>query len=379
MNNQVGKEILHYRILEQIGQGGMGVVYKAEDTKLKREVAIKFLPRQIAANQEERKRFEIEAQAAAALNNPNIATIHAIEVTEDDLFIVMEYLHGRNLKEVISSEGGQATSLDQILSYATQIAEGIETAHERGVVHRDIKSSNIMIIEKGQAKIMDFGLAKVRDGSDLTKKGVTLGTTAYMSPEQAQGESTDHLTDIWSFGVVLYEMLTGDLPFKGEYDQAVIYSILHEPPEPLAAACPDLPQKLVEIVNRALAKEPKARYKQMGDMLADLLAVRKDLNATQVARQPSLLKKSRWPIFLSGAALVGVLLVLAQLFMRPAEADRKSIAVLPFDNLSASPENLYFSNGMTEDIIMHLSQIAELRVISRTTSMRYRESEKSLR
>jgi serine/threonine protein kinase len=312
----IGKSILHYKILQKLGEGGMGVVYKAEDTKLERTVAIKLLPRHIVANSEERQRFKIEAKAAATLNNPNIATILAIETTEDDLFIVMEYLTGQNLKEAISTELGKAQHLDKILRYATQIAEAIETAHERGVVHGNIKSSKIMITQKGQAKIMDFGLARLRGGSDMIKQGVTLGTTAYMSPEQAKGETTDRRTDIWAFGVALYEMLTGSLPFKGEYEPAVVNAILHDKPKPITAFRPDTPQTLVEVTSRALAKDPNARYQQMGDMLADLLAVRINVGATSFGNHAASRKRSKWLIVLAVAGGTLVCLVLAMVFMR---------------------------------------------------------------
>ena len=218
----IGKEILHYKIIEKIGEGGMGVVYKAEDTKLERPVAIKFLPRQIAANSEERERFQIEAKAAASLNHPNIATIYAIEEVDDEIFIVMEYIKGQELQHLIKSplEGGTALAaggvlpLNDVIDYATQITAGLQAAHKNGVTHRDIKSSNIMITEEDQVKIMDFGLAKVRGSVKFTKVGITLGTAAYMSPEQARGEEADEHADIWSFGVVLYEMLTGKCPFR---------------------------------------------------------------------------------------------------------------------------------------------------------------------
>ena len=267
----IGKTILHYKILEKLGEGGMGVVYKAEDTKLKRDVAIKFLPRQITASDEERERFKIEAQAAAALNHPNIATIHAIEEVDDEMFIVMEYIEGRELREIVQSE---IPNLQSAIDYANQIASGLQAAHEKDVTHRDIKSANIMITDKGQAKIMDFGLAKVRGGVQLTQVGTTLGTAAYMSPEQAQGMETDHRTDIWAFGVVLYEMLTGKMPFSGDYEQAVTYAILNEEPEPLKSLRNDLPDELQEIVERALEKEPDKRYQSAGELLHELKKLR---------------------------------------------------------------------------------------------------------
>ncbi|MFQ5653031.1 MAG: protein kinase, partial [bacterium] len=243
------------------------VVYKAEDTKLKRDVAIKFLPRQIAASEEDRERFKIEAQAAAALNHPNIATIHAIEEHDDEMFIVMEYIEGRELKSTIDD---RQLSIVDVLDTATQIAAGLRAAHKKGVVHRDIKSANIMITEEGQVKIMDFGLAKIGRGAQLTKAHSTLGTAAYMSPEQARGEAVDHRSDIWSVGVVLYEMLTGKHPFPGDYEQAVIYSILNEEPEPIAQLRPETPETLRHIVEKALQKKPAARYVSSGELCDDL-------------------------------------------------------------------------------------------------------------
>ncbi|MCH8872981.1 serine/threonine protein kinase, partial [candidate division KSB1 bacterium] len=251
----IGQEILHYKIIEKIGEGGMGVFYKAEDSKLKREVAIKFLPRQIAATEEQRKRFKIEAQAAAALNHPNIATIYAIEEVDGprgdgEMFIVMEYIKGGELKQLLINE--RQLTIDKVLDYATQIAEGLQAAHEKGITHRDIKSSNIMITEKSRVKIMDFGLAKTASNLELTKEGMTLGTVAYMSPEQTQGNKVDHRTDIWAFGVVLYEMLAGEQPFKGDYEQAIIYSILCEEPQNVSDLNPSVPTELIDVVAKAL-------------------------------------------------------------------------------------------------------------------------------
>ena len=264
----ISKTILHYKILEKLGEGGMGAVYKAEDTKLKREVAIKFLPRFISANKKDRQRFEIEAQAAAALNHSNIATVYAIEESDEDVFIVMEYIDGVELKDKIKSG---PIPVDEAINTATQIAEGLVVAHKKGIVHRDIKSSNIMITKDGAVKIMDFGLAKIKGGTELTKIGSTVGTPAYMSPEQTKGEEVNHRTDIWSFGVVMYEMLTGDLPFRGDYEQAVIYSILNE--EPISI---DQNSKLrasdnnIQIVMRCLQKSKVERYNSFADVLSDL-------------------------------------------------------------------------------------------------------------
>ncbi len=260
----VGKTILHYKILEKIGEGGMGVVYKAEDTKLERTVAIKLLPRQIAVNSEEHERFKIEAKAAASLNHTNIATIYAIEEVDGDTFIVMEYIKGKELKELTTADG--ELSIKDVTDYATQIAEGVKAAHKKGVTHRDIKSSNIMITDEDQVKIMDFGLAKVRGGTQVTKAGTTLGTAAYMSPEQARGEEADHRSDIWSFGVVLYEMLTGKLPFGGDYEQAVMYAFMNEEPEVPS----EIPANLKSILGKALKKDAAKRYQHVDELLSDL-------------------------------------------------------------------------------------------------------------
>ena len=206
----IGKKILHYKIIEKLGEGGMGVVYLAEDTKLERQVAIKFLPRHIAGNSDEHRRFEIEAKAAAALNHPNIAIIHNIEKVDDELFLVMEYINGKHLKNHVDSK---PLPVKEAVEIATQIASGLRAAHKKGIIHRDIKSANIMSAEEGQVKIMDFGLAKFRGSAQLTQVGTTLGTAAYMSPEQAHGEDADQRADIWSFGIVFYEMLTGLPPY----------------------------------------------------------------------------------------------------------------------------------------------------------------------
>jgi len=351
----IGKTILHYKIIEKLGEGGMGVAYKAEDTKLKREVAIKFLPRQIAASDEERARFKIEAQAAAALNHPNIATIHAIEEQDNELFIVMEYIDGRELREIIhtplspSSRGelkGGVLSINEIINYAIQIAAGLQAAHEKGVVHRDIKSANIMITDKGQVKIMDFGLAKVSGGAQFTKVGTTLGTAAYMSPEQARGEEVDQPADIWSFGVVLYEMLTGKLPFKGDYEQAVIYAILHEEPQPVADLRGNVSSELAQIITRTLEKEADTRYQKMADLIVDFKNCKEPTSSREAAAE---------------------------------ERTIPSIVVLPFANQSPDADNEYFSDGLTEEIIADLAKVRALSVISRTSAMQLKGTDKDVR
>jgi predicted Ser/Thr protein kinase/predicted esterase len=265
-----------YRILEEIGHGGMGVVYKAEDLKLKRCVALKVLPAHLMDSPELKERFLIEAQAAAALNHPNICVIHEVGESEGRPYIAMEYVEGETLRDRVKNGPLPVRVATEI---AIQVADGLDSAHDRGIIHRDIKSANIMITGKGQAKIMDFGLAKVKEGPLLTREGTTLGTVAYMSPEQAQGEAVDHRSDIWSLGVVMYEMLSGALPFKGEREASILYSVVHENPKPLRALKPDVPQELQQIVDRSLKKKPEARYGSTVELLKDVKDYRNSLTA----------------------------------------------------------------------------------------------------
>jgi serine/threonine protein kinase len=361
----VGTTISHYKILEKLGEGGMGVVYKAHDTKLNRDVAIKFLPHQIVAGEQQRERFVIEAQAAAALNHPNIATIYAIEEADGETFIVMEYIEGQELKGKIA-QGSLA--IDEVVTIATQIAEGLQAAHKKDIVHRDIKSSNIMLTESGQVKIMDFGLAKVRGGSQVTMVGTTLGTAAYMSPEQARGNEVDHRTDIWSFGVVLYEMLTGNLPFRSEYDQAVIYSILNEPPERMGDVSPEMEQ----IVMKALAKNPGERYQSAADIARDL----REIGDQRSGKIRVVMKRDKTP-WLVGAAVVLLMAVAVYLFMPSSSniqgtAVVKTIAVLPFADLSPKKDQEYFSDGLSEELINALAKNPRLRVTAGTSSFSFK-------
>lgn len=263
-----------YRVQGKIGQGGMGIVYKAEDIKLQRTVALKFLPPHLVNSAELKERFLVEAQAAAALSHPNICVVHEVEEASGQPFIAMEYVHGETLRDKIKRgplEAGEAVDV------AIQVASGLSEAHRKGIIHRDIKSANIMVTEEGQAKIMDFGLAKLQGATSLTKSQTTMGTVPYMSPEQAQGEKVDQRTDIWSLGVVLYETLAGGLPFKGETDLSVIHSIVHEEPKPLKLCEPPVPEELQHVVARALKKNPAARYGSAEEMLGDLRAYRSSL------------------------------------------------------------------------------------------------------
>jgi eukaryotic-like serine/threonine-protein kinase len=267
----IGQMISHYKILEKLGQGGMGVVYKAEDTKLKRTVACKFLPRGLETHEPERARFLQEAQAAAALNHPNICTIHDISIDDDQQFIIMEYVDGKTMKQMVPVQ-----KIQHVVDYAIQIGEALQEAHSHAIVHRDIKTENIMVNTRNQVKVMDFGLAKLKGSLKLTRASSTVGTLAYMSPEQIQGAEVDSRSDIFSFGVVLYEMLTGALPFHGEYEAAIVYSIVNEEPEPVHKYRPEISSEVMHILNRSLEKNPEERYQTVHEMLIDLRRVKKE-------------------------------------------------------------------------------------------------------
>lgn len=270
----IGQTISHYKILEKLGEGGMGVAYKAHDTKLDRDVALKFLPRDISQSDEERNRFIHEAKAASALDHPNICTIYEVDETPDgQMFIAMGYYEGTALSGKI--EKGRL-DLTEAVWIAIQIGEGLQAAHEKGIVHRDIKSSNIIVTDKGQVKILDFGLARKKGLSKLTRTGTTVGTASYMSPEQARGDTVDHRTDLWSLGVVLYEMVTGKLPFRGEHEAAILYSVVNVEPEPIQTSVPDASPELIHVIRRALEKDPAERYRTAEDMLIDLRRLKKD-------------------------------------------------------------------------------------------------------
>ncbi len=295
-----------YKINEVLGRGGMGIVYKAEDAKLKRNVALKFLPPELMRDDEAKERFVLEAQTAAALSHPNICTIHEIDEEEGKSFIAMEYIEGQNLRENIKRG---PLGINEVLDVAIQVAEGLEEAHKKEIIHRDIKSANIMVTDKGQAKIMDFGLAKVKGGSLLTREGTTLGTLAYMSPEQARGRDVDHRSDIWSLGVVIYEMLCGQLPFTGDHEASILYSVVHEEPKPLKAVKPDIPTELQHIINHALKKKPESRYSSAGEILNDLKKYRESLRVEEegVFNLQSLIRIVRKPrIVMSTIAVIAI-------------------------------------------------------------------------
>ncbi|MBN1221654.1 MAG: protein kinase [Candidatus Aminicenantes bacterium] len=367
-----------YTIIEELGRGGMGVVYKAEDTKLKRVVALKLLPPELTHIPEVNERFIREAQAAAALDHPNICTVYEFAKAEDKTYISMAYIGGQSLKKKV--ESGRL-ELDEALSIAIQVAEGLQQAHKKGVVHRDIKSANIMVDERGQAKIMDFGLARVTGSTLVTQEGMTMGTITYMSPEQAKGEMVDHRTDIWSLGVVFYEMLTGKLPFKGEHEQVVIHSILKEKPEPITSLTPDIPMSIEQVVSKALEKDPDKRYQQAEELLDDLKSISAGIVPEEIKvrlKKAKLCKRKKTIAYAGAAGLIIIAAVLAlTLFPRRAEAIN-SIAVLPIENLTGDAEREYFVDGVTDELIGQLGQISGLRVISRTSVMQYKGVKKPL-
>jgi len=269
----IGKTISHYKITGRLGEGGMGVVYKAKDLKLDRNIALKFLPSKYAEDKEKEERFIQEAKAASALDHPNICTIFEIDETDNgELFIAMGYYKGKTLKEKIK-EG--PLDINEALEITSQIAQGLDKAHSKGIIHRDIKPGNIIITDDGVVKILDFGLAKMA-GIDMTTDGSTMGTVAYMSPEQATGGDVDHRSDIWSLGIIFYEMLTGCLPFRGDYPQALLYSIINNDPESLQNYIPDLPQDFSNTINRSLDKESEYRYQRMEDFLSEIKRLKRD-------------------------------------------------------------------------------------------------------
>jgi len=342
----IGKTISHYKVLEKLGEGGMGEVYLAQDTKLNRWVALKFLPAQYASDEEFKMRFKREAQAAAALNHPNIITIHEVSEYESRPYICMEYVEGELLKDLIAEKD---LSIGKVTDIAMQTCEGLAKAHQAGIVHRDVKPQNILIDRDGRVRILDFGLAKLRRDAMLTRTGSTVGTVAYMSPEQAQGEKVDHRSDIFSLGVVLYEMITGQLPFKGEHEAALVYSIVNENPEPLARYKSDVPGELQRIVEKGMEKNREMRYQHVDDLRADLSKLREEVKSGVTKTLVTRAKSS------------------------------PSIAVLPFTNLSADKEQEYFCDGMAEEIINALTHVEDLRVVARTSAFAFKYKREDIR
>jgi serine/threonine protein kinase len=374
----IGKMITHYRIIEELGRGGMGVVYKAEDTKLKRLVALKFLSAQVLGAEEDKTRFIHEAQAAAALSHPNICTVYEIDEMEEQSFIAMEYIQESSLKKKIESG---PLNLREALDISIQVAEGLQEAHEKGIIHRDIKSANVMITEKAQAKIMDFGLAKLAGRTKVTKTGMTMGTVAYMSPEQSRGLEVDRRTDIWSFGVMLYEMITGQLPFKGDYDQAVVYSIVSEEPEPITGVRTGVPIEMERIINKAMAKNPEERYQHVDEILVDLRAVAKEalikikpeesVPVVQVVEKEEPFqfierKRRNKKMALLIAAVTAIALVASIIFFIQQQRSKfiaNRIVVVPFENKTGDESLDILGQMAAEMITQGMSQISELEAV----------------
>jgi serine/threonine protein kinase/tetratricopeptide (TPR) repeat protein len=336
----IGRTISHFRILEHLGDGGMGVVYRAEDVKLHRHVALKFLPPELSQSPEAKRRLTLEATALSSLQHKNICVIHEIDETGDgQLFIAMEFLEGETLRKIIESG---PLPLDRILIIATEVAQGLSAAHQRGMVHRDIKPANIILTRDHSVKILDFGLASIAGGDAHPGDADVSGTVAYMSPEQTRGEQVDHRTDVWSLGVVMYEMVTGQHPFGGKYDHATVYSIMNERHRPVSNLRADTPPALEKIIDRCLEKSPGARYDTMESLLKDVQRI-------------------------------------APTAKRTKEAADKSVAVLPFSDISQEKDNAYFTDGLTEEIVTKLSKVRNLKILPLPSVISYDRTGKSIR
>ncbi|MEW5702095.1 MAG: protein kinase [Candidatus Zixiibacteriota bacterium] len=379
----IGQTISHYTITAKLGEGGMGEVYLATDTNLDRQVAIKFLSAGRSTDPEARQRFIHEAKAQAMLSHPHIATFLDVGEADGRAFLIMEYVEGRSLPELARDE---KLTLSEILDLVIQVAEGLQAAHEHGIVHRDIKPENVLVTSKRLVKITDFGLARWKGATTLTKKGTRMGTAYYMSPEQTEGRRVDHRGDIFSLGVILYELVCRQRPFEGETETAIAYAVVTETPEPLARYKTGVPEQLQSIVSKCLAKDPAQRYQSAADLVTDLTALRRTLTgAGRVTSTRIVAARRPWKLALAvvvGVAVVAAAGALVTRYLLPSGRsvlpERKMLAVLPFENLGSSDDE-YFSDGITDEITAKLAVIRDLGVISRTSTMQYKNTTKKLR